>query len=139
MESRKTRILIVDDETSFTRLLKHNLEELGPYDVREVHTGGGAVAAAVEFQPDLILLDIIMPDRSGYEVAAQLKANAPVSQTPVVFLTATVLKDEAGRRSDRLAGYPVLAKPVSVEGVIECIEEHVGPRRPRPAPRRETG
>ncbi len=133
MEARKTRILIVDDEITFTRLVKHNLEQRGAYDVREANAGAHALEAALAFRPDLILLDVIMPDRSGHEVAAQLRADARVARIPIVFLTATVLKDETARGGDRLRGYPVLAKPVSLEGVIACIEQHARPSLPRPA------
>ena len=62
--SRK-RILVIDDEASFTRNLKLNLEETGEYEVREENKGTEGLTAAREFRPDLILLDVIMPDMAG--------------------------------------------------------------------------
>ena len=70
--SRK-RILVVDDETSITRLLKMNLELIGNFEVREENSGAHAIEAAREFKPDLILLDVMMTDMDGGEVAAALK------------------------------------------------------------------
>src|SRR5574341_977452 len=88
------RILIVDDETTITRLLKLNLERTGAYVVREENLGSNAHLAAREFKPDLILLDIMMPDIDGGDVAAQLQEDPILKNTPVVFLTAAVKKDE---------------------------------------------
>src|SRR5919109_851520 len=67
---RKPRILIVDDEPAFTRLVKLALEQDGYYEVQEENHGRHALAAALEFRPDLVLLDVIMPDMGGAEVAA---------------------------------------------------------------------
>src|SRR2546423_5120830 len=57
----KRRILVVDDETSITRLLKLNLEQTGSYEVREENLGARVLEAAREFKPDLVLLDVMMP------------------------------------------------------------------------------
>ena len=69
----KQRILVVDDEPSITRLLKLNLEQTGRYEVRVENLGARAYEAAQEFMPDLVLLDIMMPDMDGSDVAASLK------------------------------------------------------------------
>ena len=63
MISEKKRILVVDDEPSITRLLKLNLEQAGEYEVATEDVSKAALAAAEEFQPDLILLDVMMPRR----------------------------------------------------------------------------
>lgn len=123
--TRKIRILVVDDEAGFTALLKLNLEQTGAYEVREEHRAGRALAAARAFRPDLILLDVIMPEMDGTELAARLAADADLKDTPVVFLTAAVSHEEAGQRSGLFRGHPCLAKPVGHDEVIACITRHL--------------
>lgn len=117
----KKRILLIDDEASFTRMLKLNLEKTGGYEVREENRGTRGLAAAREFQPDLILLDVIMPDVDGGDVAAQIKTDQNLKNTPIVFLTAVVTKKEEGM----VGGHPFIAKPVDAEEVVECIEKQL--------------
>ncbi len=69
----KKRILVVDDEAALTRMVKMNLERTGNYEVRTENQGAKAVAAAREFMPNLIFLDVMMPDMSGDEVSQQLR------------------------------------------------------------------
>ncbi|MBI3317950.1 MAG: response regulator [Candidatus Omnitrophica bacterium] len=120
---RKKRILIVDDEQPFTHLLKLNLEKTGAYEVSVVHSGRCALAAAKSFKPDFVFLDIIMPDEDGGSVAAQLRADEELSNTPIVFLTAVLSKQEVSTKGGSLSGHAVMAKPVSVEEVTACIEK----------------
>ncbi len=115
----KKRILLIDDEFSFTRMLKLNLEETGAYEVRAENRGSEGLAAAKQFKPDLIFLDVVMPDMSGVEVAFQIGGNRNVKNTPIVFLTATAKKE------DVIAGHAFIAKPVTVEEVIDCIEKNL--------------
>jgi CheY-like chemotaxis protein len=119
----KKRILVVDDETSITRLLKLNLEQTGNYEVREENFGAKAVEAAQEFKPDLVLLDIMMPDMDGSDVAAGLKEDPALRKTPVVFLTAAVKKEELGAPEGMIGGRMYIAKPLNVKGVISVIEK----------------
>ncbi len=117
----KKRILLLDDEASFTRMLRLNLERTGRYEVREENRGAQGLAAATQFKPDLILLDVIMPDADGGDVAARIKADKNLKDTPIVFLTAVVTKKEEGV----IGGRPFLAKPVSLQEVIDCIEKYL--------------
>ncbi|MBI3323206.1 MAG: response regulator [Candidatus Omnitrophica bacterium] len=125
MNGRKKRVLLVDDEVSFTRLLRMNLEQTGTYEVREENVGSRALAAAKEFRPDIILLDIIMPDVDGGSVVSQLRSSPDLKETKVVFLTAVLTKQEANQKSGQLHYTPCLAKPVNAQEVIECIERYV--------------
>jgi CheY-like chemotaxis protein len=120
----KKRILVVDDEKSFTNLLKLNLEETGQYDVRVENWAEDAVAAAREFKPDLVLLDIIMPRLPGGNVAALIKNDPALKQTPIVFLTAAVRKHQVEENDGIICDFPCLAKPATVEAIIEMIEKH---------------
>lgn len=115
------RVLIVDDESGFTRLLKLTLEKSGGYVVREENDGTRAWLVAREFEPDIIFLDIVMPKIDGGDVAAQIKADPSLSHIPIVFLTAIVSSKEGGHE---IGGFPFLAKPVSVDAIKRAIEEH---------------
>src|SRR5712664_1679587 len=92
----KKRVLIIDDEPSFTRMVRLNLEKTGQFEVREENKATSALAAAREFKPDLILLDVIMPSMDGGDVASQIQNDRILKGTPIVFLTATVSNREAG-------------------------------------------
>ena len=122
---RKKRILLIDDEPSFTRMLKLNLEETGAYEVRAENRGTQGLATARQFKPDLILLDVVMPDINGGDVASQIEADRNVKNTPIVFLTGAAKKEEEGI----IAGRTIMAKPVTVDEVIDCIERNLGDTR----------
>ena len=132
----KKRILIIDDEASFTRMVKLNLEKTGAFEVREENKATYALAAAREFKPDLILLDVIMPAMDGGDVAAQLRNDRHIKGTPIVFLTATVSQREAGEGGLNSGGDLFLAKPVSLESLIHCLNENV---RKTPPPEETAG
>lgn len=122
----KKRILVVDDEPGLTRLIRLNLEATGDYEVREENRGVQALAAARAFRPDLILLDVMMPDKEGGDVAAEIQEDPALAQTPIVFLTAIVTRQEAGPAGSEIAGHTFLAKPVRREDLIQCIEAQLG-------------
>jgi DNA-binding response OmpR family regulator len=126
MNTEKKRILIVDDEASITRLLKLNLEQTNDYIVRGENDATLALSAAEEFDPHLILLDVMMPNLDGGEVASRIQANPKLKNVPIVFLTAAATKGEVYARGGRVGGLPFLAKPVEVSEVIACIKQHLG-------------
>ena len=123
----KTRILIVDDEISFTRLLKLNLESTGKYLVQEENVGLNGLATAREFKPDLIFLDVMMPGADGGDLAARMRENRVLKDTPIVFLTAAVKKKEIDSRGGMIGGFPYLAKPVDLDEIVACIERRLAP------------
>src|SRR5262245_37250006 len=120
----KKRILLVDDEKSFTNLLKLNLEETGAYEVRVENWAEDAFQAATQFKPDIALLDIIMPRMPGGNVAAQIKADPELKDTPMIFLTAAVRRHQVEENEGIICDLPCLAKPASVEEVIAMVEKH---------------
>jgi len=81
------KVLVVDDDVSILELLKYNLEKEN-YEVRVISKGEKAVALAKEFLPDLILLDVMMPEMDGVEICRQLRAIPKLNNTYIVFLTA---------------------------------------------------
>jgi CheY-like chemotaxis protein len=127
MEAKqKKKILIIDDEKNFAHLVKLNLELTGNYEVREEDKGEDGLVAAKQFKPDLILLDVIMPDMQGGEVALQLREDEETKDIPVIFLTAAAKKEEVSSRNATIGGYPLIAKPVSVNELIDYIEKNIG-------------
>lgn len=81
------RILIVEDEEALARHLRNHLQRAG-YDVRMEHTGKGALLVAAEHWPDLVILDLVLPDISGYEVCTELRRLYRPWNLPVLMLTA---------------------------------------------------
>lgn len=126
MPNPKKKVLLIDDEPAFTRLLRMNLEKTGCYEVREEHVGSRGLAAVKEFKPDIVLLDVVMPDIDGGTVISQIRCSEDLKGTKVVFLTAVMTKQEASAQSGMLNSIPCIAKPVSTEEIIVCIEKYTG-------------
>ena len=121
MPDYKAKILIVDDETGFTKLMK---VALSAYDICEENNPAMALETARKFRPDLILLDVIMPEIDGGDVAARIKADPMLQHVPIVFLTAIVSNKETSQQR-LFGGYPFVAKPVTPEKLMECIKQNL--------------
>jgi DNA-binding response OmpR family regulator len=126
MNTEKKRILVVDDEPSITRLLKLNLEQTNDYEVRTENDATAALAAAEEFGPHLILLDVMMPSIDGGELASRFQESARFKKVPIVFLTAAATKGEVYARGGKVGGLPFLAKPVDLAEVVACLKQQLG-------------
>ena len=135
MRADKRRVLVVDDESSITRLLKLNLEKTGKYLVQTLNSSEAALKTALEFHPDLILLDVIMPGLDGGFLASALRSHPALKTVPIVFLTAATTKEEVAARSGIIGGLPFLAKPVDLAEVLDCLERQL----PSSAPDVATG
>jgi len=122
----KKKILLIDDEAIITRTLKIFLEGTGSYEVRAENQATKALQAAREFKPDLILLDVVMPDLEGGEVAAQIREDNGLKATPIVFLTALVQRREVRQSGGEIGGFPFIAKPIDPDMVVKVIESHLG-------------
>src|SRR6266516_2982979 len=118
------RILIVDNDPNATHLVKVLLERAGNYLVLEENDATKAHQSARNFRPDLILLDVVMPETDGGEVAARIQADSEFHNTPIVFLTALVTRAEA-KSGLNIQGHPFLAKPVNIPELINAIEKHL--------------
>ena len=118
------RVLLVDDEVSLTRSLALYLEAVGACEVKIENIGSRALAAARAFDPDLVILDIVMPDVDGGTIAAELAADPALRDTPVLFLTALVSQQETGGEAQRIGGRPFLAKPVDPDVVLAAVERY---------------
>jgi CheY-like chemotaxis protein len=126
MKTKKKRILVVDDQARDTRLMKLYLERTNDYMVREENNARAALSAAEEFQPHLILLDVMMPGMDGGELAACFQANPKLNAVPIVFLTAAVTKGEVKAGGGQVGGHSFLAKPVVLTEVLACLKHHLG-------------
>jgi two-component system alkaline phosphatase synthesis response regulator PhoP len=118
---KKAKILVVDDEVNITQILEFSIGAEG-YEVITASNGEEAVEKARREQPDLIILDIMMPRIDGYEACRILKSNPLTKNIPVVLLTAK------GRDIDKRLGYEVgatdyIIKPFSPNKLIERIQE----------------
>ena len=116
-------IMIVDDNPANLRLLEDMLVQRG-HEVRSFPLGRLALAAAMKNPPDLILLDINMPEMNGYEVCARLKSTGELSGIPVIFLSAL---NETGDKvkAFRSGAVDYISKPFQVEEISARVENHL--------------
>ncbi|CBN55246.1 MULTISPECIES: response regulator [Kamptonema] len=122
-EINKGNILIVDDTPENLQVLSATLSESG-YKVRGVINGKMAVRAARSAPPDLILLDIRMPDTNGYEVCEELKADSQTSKIPVIFISALdEVLDKV--KAFQVGGEDYITKPFQVEEVVARVEHQL--------------
>jgi len=118
--------LIVDDQPANLRVLGSILTQQG-YRVHSADSGALALKAARETQPDLILLDILMPEMDGYEVCEQLKADRRTRDIPIIFISALgELRDKV--KAFAVGGVDYVAKPFQLEEVLARVETHVALR-----------
>lgn len=123
----KKRILLIDDEQGFTSMLRLSLEEVGGFEVFIENDPFNALSSALIHQPDLILLDVIMPKKEGPDVAAELKLHPVAGIIPIVFLTATVTRQEVLRQSGRIGGHQFVAKPADMDYLLDTISRNLIP------------
>src|ERR671916_1206674 len=112
------RLLLVDDEDHLRSMLQAALQHNG-YDVHPVAGGREAMAAVPEVRPDLIVLDVMLPDLDGFEVCRRLRSEGV--RTPVLFLTARDSTDDKVRGLT-LGGDDYLSKPFSLEELVARID-----------------
>ena len=102
------------------------LEKTRRFEVRTENRSAQALAVALDFRPDLILLDVDMPGTDGAEVARQMGAQPTLKETPILFLTSLISRTEAGGREVVRGGKRFLAKPVNPKVLVEAIDRILG-------------
>ena len=122
VKAGKPRILAVDDEVGFLETLALNLEDLH-FDVRTESDATLALDVAREFLPELILLDIVMPDVDGLQLLGEIQKDESLKGVRVIMLTALASSVKAGGVTDH--GTLFLAKPISMNRLVHCINEHL--------------
>src|SRR5438094_6635761 len=118
--SMPNAIVIMDDDPSVTRAVKVLLETSGNYAVEEENNSRNAFATARWFRPDLIFLDVMMPDLDGGDIAHQIESDALLQGTPIVFFTGLVSGEEAA--SNGIGGYRFIAKPRRGDQLLDGVE-----------------
>lgn len=122
-EKPQSNILIVDDTPANLRLLTSILSKQN-YEVRPIPNGKWAIEAAQMATPDLILLDIMMPEMDGFEVCRHLKSDKRTRQIPIIFISA---RDETNDKvmAFQVGGVDYITKPFQVEEVLARISTHL--------------
>lgn len=122
----KKKILMIDDDVDFTDLVKTKLDETGKFEVQVENHGSLGHHAAKTLKPDLILLDVSMPDMDGSEVAEQIRDDKDIKDTPIVFLTSIVDENEVDSRSGVIGGRRFISKTASVQKILDSIQGIIG-------------
>ena len=125
---KKAKILLVDDDIDFVEATKIVLESK-PYEVIVAYEGDEALRKAREENPDLILLDIIMPVKDGFTAAEQFKKDPQLSKIPVIMLTSySSRKGETSipvSRGLELEAEDYVEKPISPEELLSRVEQYL--------------
>ncbi len=119
--SLKKSILVVDDDVDASQMVKMILEKTGHYAVTVCNRGSEALNVVRAMKPDLLLLDIMMPDADGTDIAEQIKGDKSLALTQVVFMTSLVSSTEESRQPV-IGGHSFIAKPISAETLVERIK-----------------
>ncbi len=119
METPKKKVLIADDEQDILEIISYNLEKEG-YEIYTAKDGAEALEKAIKVKPDLIILDIMMPRKTGIEVCAALRAQPAFHDTLIIFLTA--LSDEASEiKGLELGADDYINKPISPKVLVSRV------------------
>ena len=113
-------ILIVEDEVDIASILKLNLESDG-FNVSVLNDGSQVVEMVEETKPDLILLDVMIPEKDGFEVCKEIKANQGIKHIPIIFLTAKTLEHNVVSGLE-IGADDYITKPFSISVVISRIK-----------------
>ena len=119
------KVLIADDEPNIVVSLEFLMKQKG-YEVRVVHTGDDALKAIGEFGPDLVLLDVMMPRMSGYEVCQKLRENPAWQSIKVIMLSAKG-RDVEVSKGIAVGADAYVTKPFSTRDLIARVEQMLGP------------
>jgi CheY-like chemotaxis protein len=117
----KSRVLVVDDDINLSRLAGMILENSGKYEVMIVNQSARALAAAIQFQAEVMLLDVDMPGLSGGDLAREAAMDSRLRDVPILFLTGLVRRDETLDGPIESGGRPFLAKPVDSAQLLAAV------------------
>lgn len=124
-EPHKKKVLLVEDDTSLSSVYRARLELEG-FDVREVHDGEDALTATLEYKPDIILLDAMMPKINGFDVLDILRNTPETANVRVIMLTAlSQAKDKERAESLGVDEYMVKSQVV-ISDVVARVKYHLG-------------
>ena len=116
------KVLVIDDEVDFCYFVQKNLIQNGMFDVITATNGKDGIELAKNEYPDIILLDLFMPDMPGEDVAAALKEDPATANIPILYITALATKDDiVDRDENKIGNNYILPKPVRTKKLIETI------------------
>ncbi|OPY83105.1 MAG: Polar-differentiation response regulator DivK [Smithella sp. PtaU1.Bin162] len=115
----KINVLVIDDEDEYCKVVKLGLEATRKFQVITSTDAKEGLLIAERQKPDVILLDIMMPEMTGTEIAEQLLESGSNKDIPIIFVTALLIKGEEINNQNR---YHIMAKPVSIPELTEQIE-----------------
>ena len=118
-------IMVVNDSVEFLQLIEELLTDEG-YQVSVVESGAGTRAAAKRLRPDLLILDVRLPDMNGFEVLNVLQLDPDTASIPVLLCTAAVHDVQAQEPVLRQRGIPVLFKPFDLDDLLRTIRRILG-------------
>jgi CheY-like chemotaxis protein len=120
--TRNIKVLVIDDEADFCYFVKKNLIQDGKFDVISATNGKDGLELAEKEMPDIILLDLFMPDMPGEDVAAALKENTATADIPILFVTALATNDDiVDNEENKIGNNYILPKPIRTKKLIETI------------------
>jgi CheY-like chemotaxis protein len=120
--AEKSRILVIDDESDFCEFVKWCLEGTGKFEVSVCLDGPSGIVRAETEKPELILLDISMPQMNGAEVADHLLHGEKTGDIPIAFITGLLNREEVERRSGYIHGFPFIPKPITRSELLEQVD-----------------
>lgn len=123
LRPRKNRIkvVLIDDEADFCYFVKQNLELTGKFVVLTATSGEEGFILAAKEQPDLVILDVVMPGMSGGQVADKMQQSKKVSHIPILFITAIASRDQVQSHEGIIGGRQFIAKPVTPQELMARI------------------
>ncbi|MFT5467654.1 MAG: CheY-like chemotaxis protein [Verrucomicrobiales bacterium] len=121
--SSKRHVLLIDDEASFTSLVKDALEATGRYEVSCLHDASLAEEQARELRPDVVLVDIIMPSRDGAEVMAAFENDPELSRIPMIVMSAFLNNRVFPNSPVDFGDHQVLEKPMDLGELDQLVEK----------------
>jgi DNA-binding response OmpR family regulator len=121
----KKKILLVEDDTTLSEVYRSRLEIEG-FDTKEVHNGEEALSAVIEYKPDLVLLDAMMPKISGFDVLDILRNTPDTANTRVIMLTALSQPKDKERAEELGVDEYLVKSQVVIGDVIARVKHHLG-------------
>lgn len=119
INAAEVSVLVVDDIALNILLIEKMLKKFG-FEIRKANSGAQALEAIVERQPNLVLLDIMMPGMSGYEVLEKIRADKSMQELPVVMLSALSANDDVSKAIS-LGANDFITKPVVMERLYNTV------------------
>lgn len=121
---KKIKVLLAEDDQFLVKTLKERLEQEG-FTVVIALDGGQAMERVNEVKPDIVLLDLMMPVKSGFDVLEEMKANSELKKIPVVILTNLGQESDTRKCLDLGATDYLIKAKIAMKDVVEKIKEHV--------------